>query len=111
MIQHALFRILLQADIGVVADRQSLDLIKPLLDRGLMKSWEGEMLLTEKGRQFMFQWRCKRFLQAVQNGRSPRGIDEVIQWLAKQQFILNPEQQKSGWQLTSRGRDWLSQLE
>lgn len=112
MNQHAaLFKILLQADHGMVVDRQSLHLMKPLLDRGLIKSWKEEIVLTEKGRQFMFQWRCKRFLKAVQNGRRPQSLVEVTQWLTKQQFILQPVQQDSGWQVTPRGRDWLSQLE
>lgn len=83
---------------------------KNLIDRGLVKIWENQIILTEKGKQFMFQWQCEGFLKALQGGRDPNATEPVIAWLLKHQFMIQVRESES-WQITPRGRDWLSQLE
>ncbi len=83
---------------------------KNLIDKGLVKIWEGQIILTEKGKQFMFQWQCEAFLKTLQGGKNPSSSEPVVTWLLRHQFMIQLRESES-WQITPRGRDWLSQLD
>lgn len=106
-----LVKILVRAINSGYNDNKLQGFDKILLERALVRLSHGELFLTEKGRQFLFQWDCKQFLQALQEGRQPQDSENVIHWLTKQHFIVKVEQSSPAWHMTPRGRDWLSQLE
>lgn len=106
-----LVKILVRATQGSAVDKNLQMYNKILLDRALISLSQGEIWLTEKGKQFLFQCQCERFLQALQEGHQPRDADEVVHWLTKHHFVVKVEQSSPTWHVTPRGRDWLSQLE
>lgn len=82
---------------------------KPLLDLGLATGWEGKFVITEKGKAFMFQWECEKFLQCLHVGEDAKSSERVANWVLKHQFAVRAGAAE-GWKITPRGRDWLSQL-
>jgi hypothetical protein len=106
-----LVKLLVRVTQGGAGDSKLQIFNKVLLERALVRLSHGEWLLTEKGRQFLFQWECEQFLQALQEGRRPHDSDDVVQWLTKHHFVVKVEQSSLAWHMTPRGRDWLSQLE
>lgn len=106
-----LVKILVRATEGSAPDVNLQGCNKILLDRALISLRQEEIWLTEKGRQFLFQWECEQFLLALQEGRQPLDSADVVQWLTKHHFVVVVEQSSPAWHITPRGRDWLSQLE
>ena len=82
-----------------------------LIPLGLAR-WHNETLvLSEKGKQLIFQHRCKLCLISMLDGTPPPRSDIVRAWLAKHEFIVQMDKASVDWRVTPRGRDWLSQLE
>lgn len=82
-----------------------------LVPLGLARWHLGSVMLSEKGKQFIFQQRCKETLGAVMDGQPPQWDEVIRSWLLKHEFVLRKEKSANDWQVTWRGRDWLSQLD
>lgn len=104
-----LYLLLKRIDGRIEAPAKSRDRTKPLLELGLATSWNGGFIVTEKGKAFMFQWECEKFLHSLQIGDQPTCSEHVANWILKHQFAVQGGV-REGWKITPRGRDWLSQL-
>jgi hypothetical protein len=109
--KRELVKVLVRVTQGGAADSKLLSFNKVLLERGLVNLSREELFLTEKGRQFLFQWECEQFLQDLQEGRQPHDSDDVVRWLTKHEFVIKVEHSSPAWYMTPRARDWLSQLD
>ncbi len=107
--RHKLFRLLVKVDSDSDPLIRETQEVKEALARGMVVRQSDGLVVTEKGRQFVFQRKCADFLNSLQAGKSPTHSTSIVKWLGKHEFIV--ETKESGkWAITPRGRDWVSQL-
>ena len=97
------------SDLEVGLDQYS-EVNQYLMPLGLARWYGGKLVLSEKGKQYIFQHECTAALQAVIDGRMPDWNDATRSWLLKQEFIVGIEKLAFSWQATPRGREWMSQM-
>lgn len=107
--KNKLFRTLVKLNSDAATVIRETEEVQEAISRGMVLRHSGGLVVTEKGRQFIFQRRCVDFLSAILADRAPVASESVIKWLTKHEFILTV---KDGgrWAITPRGRDWLSQI-
>lgn len=80
------------------------------LSRGLIR-WYGDVVIpTDKGKQFLFHYRCKVALAAILDESRPAVDPDIEEWLTKHEFAVKLGKPAGMWRITPRGRDWLSQM-
>lgn len=104
-----LYSLLKQVGEGIEATADFREQAMTLVNFSMLKEWQGQFVITEKGKGFIFQWQCEQFLRRLQSGQESTCIASVGQWVLKHQFAIRPGAGER-WKITNRGRDWLSQL-
>lgn len=107
--KNKLFRMLTKLSGDVATNVRENEEVREAIARGLVARLPDGLVVTEKGRQFVFQRRCADFLNALQENKSPVNSASVIKWLNKHEFILEVKS-SGGLSITPRGRDWVSQI-
>jgi predicted transcriptional regulator len=110
-IKELLFDRIVAISEGSYKSLNSSESLKELLERGLIRRYDDTVLITEKGRQFLFQCNCEKTLKAMEDGKPAEVCEDITNWLLNHQFAIQLNSGEREWKVTPRGRDWLTQLE
>jgi len=106
-----LYQWLKRVEVGALSVEELRTLDGELLVRGLvLQDGAGEVRVTQKGRQFVFQFECERALQVLERHGIAPADARVGQWLVSERFVLEPTRSHAQWEVTARGRTWLESL-
>ena len=105
------YKCLERLDAGLLTGEELRVLHPDLIHRSLIR-WlpSGELALTEKGRQFLFQFDCERTLRILVDTNTSSVSQPAGDWLVSQRFALAPTKSEIYWRATPHGRSWLQTL-